>query len=377
MMFTPLDADIGGAPACWLRGSRAVAPTYQPAGNSKLTIPFDRCTSVVVYDSRDGLLPQNDGWTPMLGAGEIAKWVLEGGNLRLDKSAGSYYGFSKSVPITVDPAKVLYFYSTMRGDDVAEGAAGEGIVFKPLVHMTPATSGTALGEAVGAEIDLRGGIPRFRQVKSAGTTEIKWGANIPTAPGWVRLGASLAPLAAYSTAYVSDDIETRVGQLGTWTAGPTWTPFSFSSEPAGAEVLADELQITFGTSPTLTYVAFFQDVVAANGRWIRARFTGYSQVSTPVLRMYLCADANGSLYKTARFKVKYGQAVGDPGAATTLTASVTASLGVANATYEIPVSLPGLVANAPFWFSIERDWEHADDKLDATVHLLHGTVRAL
>jgi hypothetical protein len=191
------------------------------------------------------------------------------------------------------------------------------------------------------------------------------------------LGASLAQSATYSTAYVSDDIETRAGQLGTYIAGPTWSPFDFSSEPAAAEILANELEVTFGGSPTLEFVAFFQDVVAANGRWIRARFTGYSQVSAPTLRMYLCAETNGSLYKTARFKVKYGQAVGDPGAATTLSASATASLGVSNATYEIPVSLPGLVANAPFWFSIERDWTHADDKLDATVHLLHGTVRAL
>jgi hypothetical protein len=37
--------------------------------------------------------------------------------------------------------------------------------------------------------------------------------------------------------------------------------------------------------------------------------------------------------------------------------------------YEVPVDLPGLTANQPFRFSIERDWTHADNQLEATVHL--------
>jgi hypothetical protein len=47
----------------------------------------------------------------------------------------------------------------------------------------------------------------------------------------------------------------------------------------------------------------------------------------------------------------------------------------ANSIYEVVLDMPGLTANQPFWFSIERDWAHGDDKLAATVHLFQATVR--
>jgi hypothetical protein len=55
----------------------------------------------------------------------------------------------------------------------------------------------------------------------------------------------------------------------------------------------------------------------------------------------------------------------------------TVAFTTANIVYEVPLQLTGLTANSPFWFTLERVWDHADDKLDSTVNFLQATVRSL
>lgn len=387
MIFTPLDADIGGAPPCWLKGSRLVPASLQPTGSPRTTIPFDRCTAVVEYDALSGVLPSADGWVTAPGAANDGVWALSNGSLSLTKTVQEgFNGISKTAPYLVTGSSVLYGYCSMSGD-IPLGSSGDGLVFRPLANLTAAASGTTFGQTGGSEVDFHGGYIWYRQLgdktgNPGAATNIKGSTNIPLSSGWVHAGAAIAPAGAYPVSYIGTDLETRAAQLGAWeTVGQalTWVPYNFNSlladGGASPTILANTLEVQLGSGPHSSYTGYFRDAVAADGRWIRARFAGYTQVTAPTMRLYLTAETNASAAKSARFLVKYGP-TSNPNTVPSLSVGTTVSLSAANMTYEVPLNLPGLAANAPFWFSIERDWEHADDLLDATVHLLHGTVRA-
>ena len=95
--------------------------------------------------------------------------------------------------------------------------------------------------------------------------------------------------------------------------------------------------------------------------------------SRPVLRLYLALDAGGSGENLARFKVRYGPAVSNQ--VPTLTADVSVNFTARNTLFEVALNLPNLTPNTPLWFTVERDWTHADNRTEATAWLTQATVR--
>lgn len=352
MIFTPLDADIGGAPTRWLQGSRLTLDAGQPAGSTRQSIPFDKCKVVVDYDSRDGQLPSDQGWT-RVGSGPASNWALvEGGALRLQTTSPNTNYFEKAVTVSPAPTKI-YAYASMLSEDIPAGAIGSGLNLTALYGA----NGFAYD---GVRVNVRENQVFYTDLAGGSDTQI-FPSEVPSQ--WIGAGAADRQSAE------------EIGYEGAVLHN---VALMFTAPVFGTTGLAaaDEVRVRFGNvvgAPSL--LGFFRDVVAADGRFIRARFTGFTQVSTPRLRLYVAADANGSASKTARFLVKYGLGTAVPSAPPPYTASATVNLILPNTVYEVPIDLPNLSANQPIWFSIERDWDHADDALDATVHLFQATLR--
>jgi hypothetical protein len=152
----------------------------------------------------------------------------------------------------------------------------------------------------------------------------------------------------------------------------------FGTQPGGT--VNPRLRAEFGNTQILsgTLVGHIRNfVVSCPGRFVRAFFRSYSAVVAPVLRLNFVSDQDG-LSPKARILVRYGSlGLGtDPYAMGTQSVAGTLSFDSRNIMFELPLTLTGLSAKSPFWFSVERDWEHADDLTRATIHLVNATVRS-
>lgn len=346
MLITPQDADIGGAPRRWLYANRVAVGAAQPAAGTRPSIPFDKCTVVAEYDSRTGVLPDITGWT-RTGTGAAANWALvPGGALRLSTLAPDTNYYVKTISLAAAPPQI-YAYGTVLPESVGVGAVEQGFEISALY------AGAGFPYE-GARIHVRE-TPYFTQLSGGSDVSLSFAG----APEWLTVGAGDGSSELAYERAASGDITQNGSFYG-----------------LGAIAPATELVASFGvTDGTLPVNASIRDIVISDGRFIRARFTGLSQVSAPKLRLYVSAELGASAAKTARFKVQYGTGSGAAYGPELLVASSTVNLTVANTVYELAFSLPGLVASQPFWFSVERDWNHVDDLLDSTVHLLHMTVR--
>lgn len=354
MILTPLDADIGGAPRSWLYGSRVGLDIGQPPGSARPSIPFDRCRVVVEYDARDQVLPDVQGWVRG-GAGPASDWSLsDGGAIRLGTTSPNDNYYEKTVAITPAPT-TIYMYSSVLSEDIPAGGFGSGFEARAFY--------AALGNPYeGVRINVRQNQVFYTRLDGAADTQI-YSQEAP--PQWMAVGAADVASGGKELVYERSTVDDNSTLI---------TPPFFDVVGLSA---ANEVRARFGnTGGAPTLVAHMRDFVAADGRFIRARFVTYAPVSAPKLRLYVVADANGSALKTVRFKIKYGSGTGTPGGPLPLTVSATVNMLLPNTVYEVPLTLSGLTANAPVWLSIERDWTHSDDKLEATAHLLQATVRS-
>lgn len=354
MLLTPQDADIGGAPISWTRTGRLTPGAIQPAGSTRPSIPFDKCTVVIEYDSRTGVMPDLTGWT-RTGTGAPTDWTLvPGGALRLNTTLPNTNYYEKAAILTAALPQLYAYFSILEESSGPGGGIGDGFELDARHAMT--------GQPYsGVRMSARDRTVRYTLLDGTNDTTL-----VPPAPSeWVRAGGGSVTggdEAAYDrTAFDEVSVLANFGGF-------------FGQVGLSA---ADELRVAFGnTSGGVQVETNVRDLVASDGRFIRARFTALTQVSSPKLRLYLSAEQNGSAVKTARFKVMYGPGTGDPYGPQTLTAEATVNMAVANTVYEVPLNLPGLTSGQPFWFSLERDWNHADDQLGATVHLFQATVRS-
>lgn len=352
MFLSPRDADLGGAPIRWLRGSRLLPGAVQPAQSTRESIPFDKCTAVVEYDSRTGVLPDLTGWTRS-GSGPSTEWSLvPGGGLRLSTSGGNTNTYTQTLALTSSLSQV-YMYASVLPELIGSGAVGEGLEVQALY-------GTATLPYDGVRVNVR---DQYYPTTLDGTSDSGFGFFL--LPEWISVGGGDAAGVA-EAAYTRSTFE----DLGI--SSNTLYGVSLATAPSTS------LDVSFGNpSGGIPVTACLRNVVAADGRFIRPLFSTMAQVTAPKLRLYLAAESGVSVAKTARFKIAYGTAAGSAYSPLTLTAEATVNLSVANSIYEMVFSLPGLVANQPFWFFVERDWTHPDDLLDSTVHLFHATVRPL
>lgn len=345
MILTAYDADLGGAPRAWLDGSLLTPDAAQPAGSARPSIPFDYCVGVVEYDALNEELPSDQGWT-RTGTGASGDWSLvPGGALRLATTTPNTNYWSKTLALSA-PIDRVYVYARVLGKDIPAGAIGAGLDVQGMFR-------DATNPYVGARVAQRQNRAFFTRLSAA--AEVAGSSDLST--GWMDIGGA-ARRSGEEIGY-----EAGAAQRMTYLAAGTYGTTGVAS--------ADELLVIFGNTvgaPTLE--GFFRRVVASGpGRFVRATFLAHAQVSTPQLKLYVAADANTSPVKTVRFLIRYGSGMAAPDAPLTSSESVTLNMTTSNAMYEVPVTLSGLTAGQPFRFSIERDWTHADNQLEATVRL--------
>lgn len=355
MIFSPLDADIGGAPRRWLKNQRVAIDVAQPSGSTRPTIPFDKCTGVLEYDARSGQLPNLEGWT-RLGTGPVGDWALvEGGALRIGTTSPNTNYWEKTLVLTTALTQV-YAYAGVLGD-IPAGDVGSGLDVQGLYR-------SGVEPYNGVRVVFSNNQLFYTRLDTSAETQI---SPVGSPYGWLSVFAADA---------LGGD------EMGGEDAGVDDTAQIFSGEaPIFGTVGAAgaiELKARFGNTvgaPSL--VGYFRNVVVSGpGRFVRARFTAYAQVSAPMVRLYLVSDATASLSRKARFLVRYGPGTGNPYGPLPLSVSATVNMLVPNTVYEVPLELAGLSANQPFWFTVERDWSHGDDLLEATAHLHQVTVRS-
>lgn len=355
MIITPIDADLGGAPRAWLYGHSGNPSSSQPASGSRVSVPFDKCQVVVEYDARFGTLPSSQGFTHA-GSGSPSDYVLvEGGALRGVTVSKSFW--TKTVVVSADPGSA-FIYMQARDITVPYSIAGSGLDFQAL--FAPAISSAYLGVRGSLSADT------WRATHLDGSTDQALSIAAPFGPakpdGW--------------TSFAFGKVEASGHELG-WdqhiAARFASTMFGSTGSAIALNVIAK-----FGDSEGGGIDALVRNFVASfGGRFIRPWFTSYTQTTAPILRLYMTSDIGLSSDKRARFRVLYGQGTGDPYATPPLSVEQTINFTVANQTYETPLTLSGLTANLPFWFTVERVWDSGEDINDATVHLLQATVRAV
>lgn len=351
MILSPLHADLGGAPRQWLFGQYGVSPGGQPASGSRISIPFDKCAVVHEYDARFGTLPASQSWTHQ-GLGAAGDYALvEGGALRGQTALTSYW--ERTTVVSANPGQCYAYVSINPLAEPAAGVVGEGADFT-------ARYATALGQPYhGVRVTYYDRIWHGTRLDDASDAALKT-AEEPR--GWSAVAAF-------------DENTDNREQVWFDSEGGS----SLAATTFGTDGVAAALDVTSRWGDTVgggTDVLYRNFVASYGGRFIRPMWQAFAQVTNPVLRLYLVADANGSILKTARFRIRYVQMTGLPYAMPTNTVDATLNFVVPNTVYELPFTLAGLTANLPFVFTVERVWDHGDDGLQATVHLLSASVRS-
>lgn len=349
----PTDADLNGLPPLVVTESLlATTPVEQPASGSMASIPFDKCDAVIEYDARFGQLPAAAGWTETGSGGTFS--FVDGGVLAIQTDIVADY-FSKEIVVSAAWDQIHY-YAEFRTESSTVAADDEGFVLR--ADGAPGGGGAYRG------IQMRSRVNALHNQTLTGAVVTPL-ADLPDAT-WVRAFGAMAPATTNGVVALAN-VFGAVDHATVWGLGAL----------AGAN---PTLRVSFGDFGGSTAISFLRNVVAsAPGRFVRSFFRSYAAVTNPVLRLYLVSDVDSSGETKARFLVRYGTlAAGTSfynlGAA--LTAEITVTFNTKNIVVEAPLQLASLSAQAPFWFSVERDWQHADDLTRATVHMVHATVRS-
>lgn len=350
----PNEADLNGIPRTVVQqGLRITMPSAQPSGAGSVGIPFDWCRTVMEYDARFGALPLASGWT-QFGAVPDSVALEPGGTLLFETSAlSSAYLQEVTLPTAFTS---IYMYSRYWVQSSAVGDERDGLSM--LADGAP-----------GASVNYRGMLMRGRPTSLSTRTLEGATANIllnDLPPGWVEFMTAMSPTEAN-------------GML----AGPeTYGVFDKAARwgPGGFGGVSPTVRAAFGCfrdSAVLIHLRNF--VVSEPGRFMRSYFKSYAAAATQTLRLYFVGDVDGVGGQTARIKVRYGSGalgVNPYALGSAFTVSATAFFNTRNVIVEVPLSLTGLAAQQPFWFSVEREWDHADDLTQSTIHLIEATVRS-
>ena len=345
MLIHPHDADLNGAPQLWLH-HRVIAPTQQTSGSAS-GIPFDKCDGVLEYDARLGTMPATQGWA-LGGTGNLTMHNLQpGGALQIatpGSTTPSYW--ERALSLDAAGSEIHSYARYLVRVAESENDYG-GLDFQALL-------GVAASAYQGHRYNYRGN--QLYRVALDGSSEYAAG---PAAPlGWNDYAGS-SDFTAPQDEVVNAGILVVTDSGGTTGTAPS-----------------TELRACFGDTRGDGITAYVRNfVVSTPGRFVRAWFRAFTPVSAPVLRLYFAAETPGSGGLRARFKVRYGSG-SDPYGVPPSEVGGTLNFSTLNAMIALPLSLTGLAANAPMWFTVERDWAHGDDELDATVRLFQATLRA-
>ena len=342
----PAEADLNGLPRSLIDSNLTADLTpSQPGSGSISGIPFDRCTGVIEYDARFGTDPAGQGWAQTAGAsGDYG--LTAGGILDATTTTSSYWEQSAAL---ATPTTSVHAYAKYRVGAASSGA-GQGLEFR--AEAAPGSSADYAGARVFQDTDTL----YTRALDDSSQNNVDTQVQGP----WSEM---------YLGAKIGDLGFTALNELVGVDVGVDW-----GNRPGGP--LNAELRGLFGDYAGSNLSAQIRNfVVSASGRFVRAMFRSYAPASSLVLRLYFVSDLG--INNSARIKVRYGSlAAGtDPYALGAVSANTTAYFNTKNVVVEVPVTLTNLPAKSPFWFSVERDWQHVDDTTAATIHLLSATVR--
>jgi len=356
--LNPSDADLNGAPAFWVEHAwKYKTNSVQPQQSAVRGIPFDRVQGVIEYDARFGTDPAAQGFTKV-GTGPAGDFSLASAGVLALNSAGGDIRYTQSLALASAPTQVFTYSRAM----ILTGGAGgfDGLTFDGFYSDT-------------GDTDYKGGGVLYKPLGGLAIVTGRTGLS-PLTSAANPLGASFQDLRGWqNTGLVVNRTQTDDVY---WNHNDLTSPNLSVADAAGAAPLSNELYAQFGVhdaNATTGYIRNF--VVSAGGRFMRPWFQAYTGVSSPVLRLYLTAESDGSGDDLARFRVRYGSVSPYVMPPNIIDASV--AFTARNTMYEVPITLAGLVADKPFWFTIERDWTHADDRTDATAWLMQATVRGL
>lgn len=355
-VHTPREAELDGLPASLIESNlSSTVPVGQFGTGSLMGIPFDKCAAVVEYDARFGTTPDAQGFTNVNSSGGSPDdyALIDGGVLGFDIKNPSFW--RKTITLNaVTPA--VYLYSKYR---VLTSTTGTGMGFETKGIASPGSNGDFVGVRYYQDRDS------ITANNLPGTTQTELSDALPSRWSQLYSGRDLGG----ERAFASYD-ETFFAMDGTTI---------FSTQPGGGTnpQLRGEFGNTLIIGGGLTgQIRNF--IVSAGGRFVRAFFRSYAAVAAPVLRLNLVSD-NDAVSPKARFLIRYGSLglATNPYSYGSLSVGATVSFNnPKNVMVELPITLPSLTAKAPFWFTVERDWNHADDLTGATVHLLAATVRS-
>lgn len=310
------------------------------------SIPFEKCLGVLEYDPRLGSLPSGQGWTEVSpGSGQYS---LFEGALQQHRSGGANDRW----------------YSSLEIEDYSDRVFGYAVVrtFDTMRASMIAASAEAGDPARGLRFDVEPISNKRQQVLhyplDGGSVVASNSQDV--SPSWLRVGFGAVGNA-------------KMGALEDFVYG--WSADTGDFTNSLVPTTDQRLEASFGLHDTYAGYAWYRYVCASvGGKFHRPYFRGTSQVSSPILRLYFFSEtAVGDT--SARFLIRYGAGSLDPRTRPASTVAATVALEQAGTVYEVALALTGVGAG-PVWFSIERDWSHADDLNEATVHLSQITLRA-
>lgn len=351
-VHTPYEAELNGLPGHLVETNFSIlVPSVQPGSGSIVGIPFDRCTAVIEYDARWGTAPAAQGWTHQAsGVGAPTDYsIIEGGVLGINTTDPSYW--EREITLG-SPGAAVFAYAKCRVQSSTPGT-GEGLELRG--ELAPGGS----GNYEGFRSFLQETVIAGRKLDSTGAST--WAGRLAAMWSQLFLGEEIgADGVAYfgETGFLPIDASTVWGTQAGGGANPS-------------------LRARFGDVEGSTLIAQLRNfVVSTPGRFMRAFFRSYAPTASPVLRLYFVSDLD--TFASAKVKVRYGSlSLGTtPYALGALSASSTVYFTTKNVMVEVTLSLPSLTAAAPFWFSVERDWQNSDDVTAATIHLVSATVRS-
>lgn len=347
MILLPLDAFLGGAPRAWLFGQRGRHPAAAVGSGGRVSLPFDKPQAVVEYNAREGTLPSAQGFTHV-GTGVPADYQLLPGGLLGSTAAGLDSYWTKTVALASNPTEA-YLYARIQSEAEVSHAAGDGWLASAAYAQAVSTPyvGPALGRSGGS----------WWGTALDGTTDALVRA---TARGW-----------SSCCGYAND-----ASQDQAWVDGEVGVPLSGAFVPTGTAGALEAI-VEWGDKAGSGVDAVVDHVVASfGGRFIRPRFTAVAPSTSPVIRFYGMSDPNGSSGKLVRFKLRAALGTADPHAEGGIVVYATVNVTASSAIYALSFTIPGLTAREPFTFTLERDVGDAGDTLEATFHVLHGTVQS-
>lgn len=375
IILGPEDADLNGAPSYYRTGNwrpRTATSTEQKDTGSIPSIPFDWCEKVLEYDVRFGGKPDDATTQPTTwvfqsgGAGSTGDWTVEDTGaaraLRFNVGSGNASYWEKEETLVAHPDRVAGYAVFMVDSFGTSSNVEAGFDLRVLGSENSSTFRGARGVWT----------QDFNYVK-VGTTEITDVATtVPiddVTAVWHRVAFD-APVVGGDKAINALDDQINYDSKS----------FFGSVSGTGTKIAARFGKTVSGGTNDALQGRIRNFVASAPGRFVRAWFRSFASSATMSLRLVLVSDAflpTGS-DNGATFKVRYAsRATGSnpfavPNPSPPLTGNVTFT--TANTVQILTLSLTGLTANEPFWFTVERVFGAVSPETHGTVHLLQAIL---